>query len=193
MTVSGMVPVQRIDGSPYMGDFNLYEIDPTDTTAIFKHDPVALAGGFVARGDGAAAICGVLVGVRYMMKSAPGGYIWRPDWDGVDPGPANGVGAGNTPIFAEVADSPDLVYSVKATGTLARADFGGLFDLTLGSGDAATGASTGYVDLDGSAGTLLRLLPATRQPVPGDDGIGVDGTRTMQAIAMLHQFAPASS
>ena len=184
----GLRPVRRSDGSPYEGGFNLYEIDPTNTTKIWKHDPVKLVAGFIDRcADGTVAndgtFCGVLAGVRYKDDSAPGGFRFSPYWNGVDP--LTG------PVYAEIVDFPDMVYAIDQPAVAAQADAGKTFVITMTAGNVATGLSGAVLGAAGAG--VIRAMPLTVHPMVNAPGLGVAGNEVMVSAAyhLIGSTSPA--
>jgi len=189
--MSGLKPIRRANGAPYMGDVTHYPVDPTNATKIYAGDPVKLASGYIVRADGSAgeAFIGVFTGCEYKNSAAPGGYTFSNHWNGIEPE------AGAT-VTALVADGPDLVFDIeytKAGGAAVPGDLGQTYTVSLGSGDDATGRSTAVLGTTSGTGPVF-ALPLTVAPHPSDPKIaGSAHTYRVQVTAALHQLAGSAA
>lgn len=87
----------------YSGSLNEFDIDPSNTDAIFTGDPVVLSGGFVVAATNAAtAILGIFMGCQY--HDADGNVQFKNRWDGA---------AGSSDIRASIAMPPHGLCWIK--------------------------------------------------------------------------------
>jgi len=104
----GLKPVRYMDGSPYTGKTNVYNIASTYNTAIGENDPVAvLSDGTIGIGVAGSQCRGVLRGVEYTNTS--GAFIQSNNWV------ASTAAKTGTTIKAFVADDPTLLFDVQET------------------------------------------------------------------------------
>ena len=144
----GIIPVQRLDGSPYNGMANVYHVPAAYGTALFLGLPLIATGASDANGVPVAAIA----------TAAGGAYTI---------GPMVGVVSGGDPVVAVqrdtlvyhpvstaqyilVADDPDLIFeaqedSVGGAITVATAGTKNI-DLIAGTGSTVTGYSGWMLD-----------------------------------------------
>jgi len=150
--VNGFRPVKHLNGSPYNGQANMYEVPAGEAIPVFIGDLVMLSNsaataGYQAvesvstattavAGNAAVAVVGAVVGIVNSKLDIDGkmttGSVsldiptYRP---------------ASTKQFVMVADSPDLVFEAEATASIALADVGLLAD--IGSAAQAAGGGTG--------------------------------------------------
>lgn len=166
----GLVPVRYLNGSPWNGATNQYNIASAYATSLFTGDPVTtLADGTIGIGVAGAACRGVFMGVKYIATN--GTPIFSPYW------PASTVAQTGTTPQALIADDPNLVFSVQETnaaqtgaGTpLALADRGLNINFVVGTGNTATGQSTTSLNNETEAVTsTLNLKILDLDPTPGN-------------------------
>lgn len=131
----GLVPVKNADGSAWNGQTVMYYCAATNSQAMYRGDPVILAGS--ADPNGVATIQLASTGTSARITGAIVGWVPSPTIL------ANGHRLASTAEYALVAAGPNLVYEVQEDGTLALASVGLNIDLTAGSGSNVTGWS-GY-------------------------------------------------
>lgn len=144
--ISGLAPVQYLNGSPWNGQAREYYIPSTDTKAYAIGDPVDLAGGADTKGvpsvtlatagnnSGANKLLGAIVGA--------GGAVY-----GATLGNANNQNTIVVPAtktqnyYVLVADDPNIMFEMQegGTGTALAATEVGL------NCDLASGTNNGYV------------------------------------------------
>ncbi len=190
--VNGFKPVRHMNGSPYNGQVNIYEIAAGDTALTNIGDLVKLADndatdGYpaVERFGTSGAITsgfGVGVVVGFVVNAAASLDI-----------PTGNSRTASTKRFALVADSPDLIMEVEEDsvgGNIALASIGlnAGFDASVGS--TVTGASGMMLDSSSVAATAtlpLRLIGLVKR---------VDNAQGANARWLvgwnLHQFAPTA-
>ena len=154
--INGFKPVKHLNGSPYNGQANIYEVPAGETVPVFVGDLVKLSDSAatsyypaVEAVVGASAqiaagpILGAVVGIINSKFDPVGGTMSR------------GSVSLDTPVyrpastkqFVLVADSDDLIYEAEADASVALASIG----LNVGVGASAhtnpllTGASPMYV------------------------------------------------
>lgn len=190
--VNGFKPVKHLNGSPYNGQMNIYEVAAGDGALLNIGDLVVLSdqdstSGYPAVerfGTSGAITSGFGVGVVV-------GFI-------VDPTrsldiPTGNTRAASTKRFALVADSPDLIMEVQEDGAggyiaLASVGLNAGFDASVGS--TTTGASGMTLDSSSVAATAtlpLRLVGISKK---------VDNEQGQYCKWLvgwnLHQFAPTA-
>jgi hypothetical protein len=165
--INGFKPVKHLNGSPYNGQFNLYEVVAADATAIFVGDLVRMVAatsttgletvGVVATTEQTtgSGLVGAVVGFKVENSVLDGN---------LSGGAANQI---DTPVYRAaltkrlvmVADSPDLVFEVQDGGTVpcTQALIGSNTGYTIGSGSTTTGVS---------AATTGATVPATTVTLP---------------------------
>lgn len=165
--VNGARPVKHLNGSPYNGQCNIYEVPAGEATAIFVGDPVILS---------SSAPTGPYPAVEALAASAAGdvasgvlvGFvvgIYPANWD-----PTSGnmtrtsvildtpvYRAASTKQFVLVADSPDIVFEMQADAAVALASIGLNTGFNVGTHNTTTGASAWQAD--GSAVNTTNTLP----------------------------------
>ena len=111
---NGFTPVKHLNGSPYNGQYNLYEIVAGDGTATMVGDLVKADTGTatdvyptcVRHGTSGEVTSGLALGVVVGFKVSPTD-LNTPQYR-----------AASTKRYAMVADSPDLIFKVKDGGTV---------------------------------------------------------------------------
>ena len=152
----GLRPVRYLDGSPWNGAFQKYNIASAYATNIFMFDPVTtLIDGTIGIGVAGAACRGVFLGCEYTQTD--GTYKFSPYW------PASTAVLTGTTVLAKIADDPNLVFDMQETngsdlaGTaLALADRGLNINFDVGPGTTATGMSTSSIN-NGTEATTATL------------------------------------
>lgn len=164
--VNGFRPVKHLNGSPYNGQFNLYEIVAGDGTATFVGDLVKGDAGTATdvyptciRGGTSGEVTtgfylGVIVGFvpDYTHLNSPGQYR-----------------VASTKRYAMVCDSPDVIYEVQdgattpTTATLIGMNTG--FMATAGSTSTGqSGMVTGTTTATTTAALPLRIVGIANKP-----------------------------
>lgn len=170
-TAKGLIPRQRIDGSPYNGARGLYYVPSTYATALFLGQPLVATGASDANG----------IPVVQTATAAGGAYTIGPMVgiaEGGDPGAAN-IGItrdlplyhpASTSQYIHVADDPDLIFEIQEDsvgGSIAMATAGTKnADFIAGAGSTVTGFSGWMLDSStiNTTNTLqLRLLGGVRR------------------------------
>lgn len=168
-TPRGLVPVRRIDGSPYNGAFNMYYVPASYATALYLGQPLIATGASDANG------------VPVVQAASAGGGAFTI-------GPMVGIMDGGDPVVAVtrdmplyhpastaqyilVADDPELVFEIQEDsvgGSIATATAGTKnADLIAGAGDNNSGNSGWMLDSStiNTTNTLqLRILRGVERP-----------------------------
>lgn len=168
--VNGFKPVKHITGAPYNGQANIYEVAAGETVPVFVGDLVvrsteastsglvtvkSLSAAATANDVVAGVVLGAVVGiVNAKLDPVDGkmstGYITldTPQYS-----------AASTKTFVLVADAPDIVYEVQATGSFALADIGLNADvgvLAAAGNGLVTGTSGMYVNATAPTASATR-------------------------------------
>jgi len=164
----GIIPVQRLDGSPYSGKANIYYVPSTYATALYIGQPLVATGASDANG----------IPVVQTATAAGGNYTIGPMVGIVDGGePVVAVTRdmslyhpASTSQYILVADDPDLVFEAQEDsvgGSIAMATAGTKnVDLIAGAGSNTTGFSGWMLDSSTIATTntlQMRLLAGVRR------------------------------
>lgn len=167
--VNGFRPVKHINGSPYNGQFNIYEVPAGETIPVFVGDLVVLSNSAatsfypaVEAPVTAAATSGDFVG-------AVVGII-NTKWDPVEGKMSAGSMALDTPQyraastkqFVMVADDPGLVFEAEADAAIANASIGLNVGVVEGDGSASVGSTTtgaSGMQVDASSVDVTSTLP----------------------------------
>lgn len=171
--VNGFRPVKHLNGSPYNGQANVYEVPAGETIPVYIGDLVALStaaatAGYAAvasiatataantAGVAAAAIVGVVVGIVNSKLDIDGKMttgsvtldipIFR---------------AASTKQFVLVADAPDLIFEAEATASIALADMGLNADIGWAAAAATGGNGTSPMQVSTTAVTSTATRPLT--------------------------------
>lgn len=165
---AGLQPVRYASGAPYNGACNIYYVPASDSTALFRGDPVIVAGDADADGvptctrataGGGNTVTGVVVGVKNSPSQTT---MHRP---------------ASTAMYVYVADDPNLLFEIQEDavgGALASTNVGQNIDLIAGSGNTTTGLSGFQADSSTAATTntlQLRIEGFVRR---ADNAIGAN-------------------
>ena len=111
----GLRVIKMLGDLPFSGGMHTYPVTANQTSGFFFGDPVGLAGGTVVPLTasptttlGPNSPIGVFMGAEYQ----------DPKWGFVNSQffPPNGISAGFTAVRFKIADAPDIVMQVQATG-----------------------------------------------------------------------------
>jgi hypothetical protein len=151
--VNGFRPVKHLNGSPYNGQANIYEVPAGEAIPVFIGDLVMLSdsaatAGYPAvesvstattavTGNAAVAVVGAVVGIFNTKVDVDGKMttgsvsldipIYRP---------------ASTKQFVLVADAPDLVFEAEAAASVALTDVGMNADISSAAQTAGGGNGT---------------------------------------------------
>ncbi len=163
--VNGFVPVKHLNGSPYNGQFNVYEIVAGDGTATMVGDlvkadsgtatdvyPTAVRGGTTGEVT-SGLFLGVVVGFLPFNTLSVGNNPSLPTLD------VPLYRAASTKRFAMVADSPDLIFEVQDGGTVPCT-------LTLIGNNTGFMATAGSTTTGVSGMTTGTTAPTTTNSLP---------------------------
>jgi len=153
--INGFKPVKHQNGSPYNGQFNIYEVAAADATAVFVGDLVQSTAATGTEGyDCVGVVATTELTTGSGLVGAVVGFV-------VDPTALNTpqYRAALTKRLVMVADAPDLVFEVQDGGTVpcTQALIGSNTGYTIGSGSTTTGTS---------AATTGATVPATTVTLP---------------------------
>lgn len=166
---TGLQPVRYRSGAPYNGAANVYYVPATDGTALFRGDPVIIAGS--ADDSGVPTITRATAGSAGRITGVVVGFVPSPTIL------ANGYRLASTAEYVLVADDPDLLFEIQEDstgGALAATSVGLNADLVAGSGSAATKLSGFQLDsstADTTATLQLRIVGFTQR---ADNEIGAN-------------------
>lgn len=153
---SGLSPVKHLNGSPFNGQANVYQIAAADTHGFAIGDPVVSSGSGDANGVPGitlAAATGAIRGVIVGLGTSESG-IFNPNNLNSTVRPA---AAQSTDWYALVVDSPDVIFEVQEVsgGTqLAAVDIGLNTNLLVGSNN---GFQSGWLLDNATKGTTSTL------------------------------------
>jgi hypothetical protein len=150
----GFRPVKYMNGSPWMGQANVYAVATNCTTAIGWGDPVVMTGGALTYGETSlkeitratatnTSIAGVAVGLEI---TAPGLSNGRsPNLDLPVYVPASGTGK---VVAIRVVDDIDVLFEAQTsvTTTFAAASLNQNSPMILAATNTVTGVSASYLD-----------------------------------------------
>lgn len=169
--VFGAKPVKHISGAPYNGQANIYEYAAGETVPLFVGDLVvrsteASTSGLVTVKSLSASTSANDVVAGVILGSVVG--IVNGKLDPVDGKMTNGSIALDTPQYLPngtkgyvlIADAPDIVYEMQATGSYALADIGLNADVgcLASSASTSTGNSGMYVNATSPTASASRPL-----------------------------------
>jgi hypothetical protein len=129
-----------------------YEIEDTQSGAIYQGDLVTLSGGYIVKYDSTlhTAALGVLNGCNYIDPTTG-----KPTFKNFYPGSVN-ITAGV--ITAEVLDDPNQLYLIQADEDVVQADIGLNANIAYTAGSNTTGVSATELDSSTIANTATLAL-----------------------------------
>lgn len=154
--IAGFKPVKHLNGSPYNGQANIYEVPAGESVPVFVGDLVKLSDSAATAGFPAveAAVAASAQANAVPVVGAVVGII-NAKLDPVDGSMTAGSIALDTPVyraastkqFVLVADSPDLIFEAEADAAVAYATVGLNADIgaSAHTNPLLTGASPMYV------------------------------------------------
>jgi hypothetical protein len=187
--INGFVPTKHLNGSPYNGQFNFYEIVAGDGTTtnigdVVKADTGVGTEGYttcIRFGATSEQTSGVPLGVVVGFK--------------VDPTALNypQYRAASTKRIAMVADSPDLLFEVQdggtvpCTQTLIGNNTG--INTPVGSTTSSVSTMTSGATVPNTTNTLpLRIMGIKRAPDVNDGSQTVAASQKLIVMFNAHQF-----
>jgi hypothetical protein len=190
---NGFQPMGTLSGSAPTGGFTRRLISTSNSTAIYRGDPVtSLNTGYVAQSTaGTTQIAGIFWGCKYYSKAAKQ-PVWYPFWGGT----TSDIPSGGT-IEAYVIDNPNELFLVQSGngGPVTFASVGNNINFALGTGNSTTGISGAYADFATIATTNtlpFRIIElASDVLVPGING--ADSTTAFDSIIVALNFADRNS
>jgi hypothetical protein len=177
--IAGFKPVKHLNGSPYNGQANIYEVPAGEAIPVFVGDLVKLSDS--ASTNGYPAVESVVAAssqvVAVPVVGAVVGII-NAKLDPIDGSMTGGSISLDTPVYRAastkqyvlVADSPDLIFEVEADAAVALASIGLNADIGASAHTLplATGASPMYVYSttapSASATRPLQILGVVKRP-----------------------------
>jgi hypothetical protein len=131
--IKGFLPVRHLNGSPYNGQANIYEVPAGEAVPVFVGDLVILS-----NSAGTAGVPAVEVAVGASAQTASAAIVGavvgvlNTKFDPLDGKMTTGSVSLDTPVyrpastkqFVLVADSPDLIFEAEADASVALADVG---------------------------------------------------------------------
>lgn len=177
--ISGFKPVKHLNGSPYNGQANIYEVPAAETVPVFVGDLVKLSDSAATAGFPAVEAA---VGASAQVASVPvvGAVVGiiNAKLDPVDGTMTGGSISLDTPVYRAastkqyvlVADSPDLIFEAEADAAVATATVGLNADIgaSAHTNPLLTGASPMYVYSTtaptASATRPLQILGIVKRP-----------------------------
>ncbi len=158
----GFVPNYSSTGATWNQSTAQYDLLSGYATSIFNGDPVVtLASGGIGIGVAGSAILGVFQGCIY--QTSTGNQTYSPYWVG------GTVTFGANNAIAMVIDDPNVEFNIQAgvsgggSNAISQSTIGLNANFAVGTGNAATGQSTTFLDLTSAATTatlnckILRL------------------------------------
>lgn len=162
--VRGLVPVRMADGSSYAGCIDMFYVPASDGTALYRGDPVVMAGSSDAGGiasvtiaNAAGPITGAVVGFAD-ATSMTAGYR-----------------AASTAAYVLVCHGQDVLFEIQEDsdgGALAVTDIGLNANLILAAGSSYTKSSGAMLDTstkNTTATLAVRIRGLAQRP---DNAIG---------------------
>ena len=177
--VNGFRPVKHLNGSPYNGQFNIYEIVVGDGTLTNIGDLVKADAGTatdvyptcIRAGTTGEVTSGLLLGVvvgflQYPIASGAGSTVGTQPILDV---PTSLSRAASTKRYAMVADAPDLIFEVMdgstTPTTLTMVGLNCGFMATAGSTTSgASGMTTGTTDATTTNSLPLKIMGIVKSP-----------------------------
>lgn len=177
--IAGFKPVKHLNGSPYNGQANIYEVPAGEAVPVFVGDLVKLSDSAATGGYPAVE---AVVGASAQVVSVPvvGSVVGiiNAKLDPIDGTMSGGSISLDTPVYRAalnkqyvlVADSPDLIFEVEADAAVAQASVGLNADIGASAHTLplATGASPMYVYSttapSASATRPLQILGIVKRP-----------------------------
>ena len=154
--INGFRPVKHLNGAPYNGQANIYEVPAGETVPVFIGDLVKLSDSAATSGYPAveAAVAASSQVVSVPIVGAVVGIV-NAKMDPVDGRMTGGSISLDTPVYRAastkqlvlVADSPDIIFEAEADASVALADVGLNADIGASAHTLplVTGASPMYV------------------------------------------------
>ena len=192
--VNGFKPVKHINGSPYNGQANIYEVAAGETIPVFVGDLVLLSNSAatsfypaVEAPVAAAATSGLYVGAVVGIINTKLDPVEGKMTTGSINLDTPQYRAASTKAFVLVADAPDLIFEAEADGACALASIGLNVGVVEGNGSASlgsttTGASGMQVDISGVATTSTLPLQIVGAPNRPDNEMAATANKVLVRI-----------
>jgi hypothetical protein len=155
----GLEPVRMLDGSPYTGCVDMFYVPSSNGTALYRGDPVKLAGSADAAGVASVTHCAagdVITGVVVGFADATSMTA--------------GYGAASTVRYPLVAHGQDLLFEIQEDGdggAIAAADIGLNANIIVAAGSSYTKNSGVMLDTSSKNTTAtlqLRIRGLAQRP-----------------------------
>lgn len=167
--VNGFKPVKHLNGSPYNGQANIYEVPAGETIPVFVGDLVLLSNSAATEGYPAVEAPVAAAAVSGLYVGAVVGII-NSKVDPVNGKLSNGSISLDTPVYRAastkqlvlVADAPDLIFEAEADAAIALASVGLNVGVVEGNGSASLGSTTtgaSGMQVDASSVNTTSTLP----------------------------------
>jgi len=171
--LNGFTPVKHMNGAPYNGQANLYEVAAGYAVNVFVGDLVKLSteastsglatvealGASAAGAIAAVNVVGAVVGIVPAKLDADGGLT-----RGSTALDTPQFGAASTKRFVLVADSPDLIFETQFGTAVALADIGLNASINVGTHNTTSGASAYSGVTPAATATLpLQIMGASKR------------------------------
>lgn len=170
--INGFKPVKHLNGSPYNGQANIYEVPAGEAIPVFIGDLVQLStsaptASYMAVKSVATATTANNVAAAPVVGSVLGVFNSKLDVDGkMTTGSVSldipTYRPASTKQFVLVADSPDLIYEANSAGVIAVADIGLNVDIASAdettSGALTTGSSPMAIATTAASASATRPL-----------------------------------
>lgn len=156
--ISGFRPVKTGLGAPWNGQLTRYYVPATDATAIYIGDLVKL--------NGNADVNGIRSVTKASVGDAVVGAIVNVDYNMVNLNTPQYRNA-STAMYVYVADDPQTIYEVQASGTVAATTAGLNCNHADAGGSTSTGQSGETADFSTAATTAtltLKILDFVQSP-----------------------------
>ncbi|MCG3774465.1 MAG: hypothetical protein JW395_1288 [Nitrospira sp.] len=149
-TPNGLIPINKVGGSPNNGALRLIKIASGYAANVFSGDVVKIVtAGTIEKDTGTATAtpCGVFAGCTFTDPNS-NTKVFKQYW------PTGTVAAD---AMAYVVDDPNQLFQIQGSATVAQAALGANAALVQGSGSTTTGVSA--VSLDASSVATTATLP----------------------------------
>jgi len=200
--INGFKPVKHLNGSPYNGQFTMYEVVAADATAMFVGDLVVADAGTGTEGLQTVTVgaitelttgqpIGAVVGFKMpnstMTNTLSGGAL------------PNSL---DTPVYRAaltkrlvmVADAPDLIFEVQDGGTVpcTQTLIGNNTGYTIGSGSTTTGTSAATTGATVPTTTLalpIRIMGFVQRP----DNEHAAASQKLHVMINAHKYSAGTT
>lgn len=163
---TGLSPVQDTNGRPYTGAARTYYIPSSVNTDIFIGDPVIATG--TADADGNPSCTIATAGSGNYITGVVVGFTPAYPYSTTAPNLNLVYGPAATIRYPLVADDPNLLYAVQASGAFAVTDIGSNANITLATAGSTfnglSGAELDSTSIGTAATKQLRIVGILQAP-----------------------------